>query len=149
MRKLITSLLLAVILVACTGQDPSPQVSQARIVLPPPGMQMAAGYFELENPGPQTLHIRSVSSDGFRMAEIHQTIVEEGLSKMREVKNVEIPGGTTRSFEPGGWHIMLMGYVGDPSASATIPVKIEMQPEGESARDVIIEFQVERAGAPG
>lgn len=139
-------LLTAVVLSACGGGDQSPQISKARVVLPPPGMQMAAGYFELENPGSAPLRVLSVKSSAFKMAEIHQTVIEDGLSKMREVEDVVVPAGQSKAFEPGGWHIMLMGYVDDPAALETLPVEIELQAGDAPPQRQTINFAVESVG---
>lgn len=148
MRNVLISLGLFLLVAACTPTDPTPKFSKQRIVVPPAG-QMAAGYFELENPGSEPLRILSVTASAFRMAEIHQTVVVDGMSRMREVKNVEVPAKSLRRFEPGGWHIMLMGYRQDPTAQSSLPVEIEWRLGEAPAQRTTLEFKTQSAGEAG
>ena len=71
-----------------------------------------AVYFTLHNTSDsdKTLMSVSVSSDVASEAQIHTTVMEEDVMKMRELTNgVKIQAGEMVSFESGGRHIMLMG----------------------------------------
>jgi copper(I)-binding protein len=43
------------------------------------------------------------------MAEIHESVVKDGMATMPAVAALEIPAGGTVELKPGGFHIMLMG----------------------------------------
>jgi hypothetical protein len=45
-------------------------------------------------------------ASGFRL---HSMIMEDGISKMRELKSVDIGPGQTIEFKPGGSHVMFVG----------------------------------------
>ena len=71
-----------------------------------------AVYFTLHNHGDsdKTLTSVSVSGDVANEAQIHTTVMEEDVMKMRELTDgVKIKAGEMVSFEPGGRHVMLMG----------------------------------------
>ena len=71
-----------------------------------------AVYFTLHNhsDSDKTLRSVSVSSDVASEAQIHTTVMEEDVMKMRELTDgVIIKAGEMVSFESGGRHIMLMG----------------------------------------
>ncbi|WP_334021323.1 copper chaperone PCu(A)C [Alteromonas sp. S015] len=71
-----------------------------------------AVYFTLHNhsDSDKTLTSVSVSSDVASEAQIHTTVMEEDVMKMRELTDgVKIKAGEMVSFESGGHHIMLMG----------------------------------------
>ena len=42
------------------------------------------------------------------MAMIHETVVENGVSKMRHAAEVTVPAKGSVAFTPGRWHLMLM-----------------------------------------
>ncbi|HZV20058.1 MAG TPA: copper chaperone PCu(A)C [Hyphomicrobiales bacterium] len=75
----------------------------------PPGAKAAAAYFTLQNTGSAPDTLMSVSSPVDESAQLHQTIRDGEVMKMREVKGgVAIPPGATVKFEPGGYHVMLL-----------------------------------------
>lgn len=139
---------LSLILVAC-GKAPEavlPEISAARISLPPPGAPMAAGYFELRNPGTMSVSLHAVSSPAFGAIEIHETVEVDGMSRMRQMEKVAIPGGERVSFEPGGRHLMLMASTLGADAPTAIPVELHFQAADGTALRLATSFAVESAG---
>lgn len=76
----------------------------------PKGAVVTAGYLTITNTGKTTDYLTGASLEGAGGAEIHQTIVEDGIAKMRPMAGgVEIGPGKTVSLEPNGIHIMFTG----------------------------------------
>lgn len=149
LRLLLPLFVLA--LAACgTAADPAPaaapEVTVARIVLPPPGAPMAAGYFELTNRGPSALELRGVSSTAFASIEMHETVEEQGLSRMRAIDSAKVAPGETLRFEPGGKHLMLMDpKLGDP-APPTLSLTLDLRAADGTSTSIQAPFTVEQAG---
>jgi len=59
--------------------------------------------------------------------EMHGTITVDGMSRMREHEQLEIPAGETLSFEPGGLHLMLMQATHAIPASGEIPFTLLLE----------------------
>lgn len=94
-------------------------VSDAWVRQVPPAARMTAGYLRVHNPGPAPLEIVGVESPQFGSIELHGTVMEDGVARMRHQDTVVIAPGETVSFEPGGLHLMLMQPVnGVPSSGA-------------------------------
>jgi len=74
----------------------------------PPGVTMMAGYATLKNEGDAPIKVFTVQSDAFRQSSIHETVVERGVSRMRELPRVDLAPGATIEMKPGGAHLMLM-----------------------------------------
>lgn len=74
----------------------------------PPGTAVQAGYVRLANSGASELRVVGASSPAFEAVEIHRTIEEDGVSRMRPVDFIVIPPGQSVALEPGGLHLMLM-----------------------------------------
>ena len=130
-----------------TAADAPPEVSHARILLPPPGGSMAAGYFEVRNPGAKELELRAVTSTAFGSVEMHETREEGGMSRMRRVETVAIPAGGNVSFEPGGKHLMLMeSRLGDEKPVQTLPMSLRVVSYDGSERVLEVPFGLEAAG---
>ncbi len=68
---------------------------------------MTAGYFVLENRGSETLRITAVTSPQFDHVEIHETVVENDVARMRPMHEIVVAPGARVVFEPGGMHLML------------------------------------------
>ncbi|MEO5558391.1 MAG: copper chaperone PCu(A)C [Dokdonella sp.] len=83
-------------------------VTDAWIRAAPPGANAVAGYATLKNTGDEIISILTVQSDAFRMTSLHETLVDEGVSKMRELHRLKIAPGETVQMQPGGMHLMLM-----------------------------------------
>jgi copper(I)-binding protein len=134
---------------AATLQTTTAQVRAARIVMPPPGAPMAAGYFELYNPGATALVLESLESNAFESVEMHETIEEAGVSRMRPLANATIAPGETLRFEPGGMHLMLMGS--KLASGAPVPASITMKlrlraASGGEVRELDTPFAVQQPG---
>jgi len=74
----------------------------------PPGVSTMAGYATLKNEGDAPVKVLTVQSDAFRQSSIHETVVERGVSKMRELPRVDLAPGATLEMKPGGAHLMLI-----------------------------------------
>jgi copper(I)-binding protein len=75
---------------------------------------MAAGYLRIGNHSGSDIRITRVSSPEYGAVEMHETVVEDGIARMRAIPVLEIANGETVVFERGGKHLMLMQPVGEP-----------------------------------
>ena len=85
------------------------------IARPIPGVRMGAGYLSLTNTTGQGIRITKVTSPHFESVEIHESVLEDGISRMLRLDEIEIPPGRTVRFEPGGKHLMIQYSVDTPT----------------------------------
>jgi hypothetical protein len=86
------------------------QIDHPWVRATPKGAVVTAGYLTITNTSKTTDYLTGASLEGAGGAEIHQTIVEDGIAKMRPMPGgVEIGPGKTVSLEPNGMHIMFTG----------------------------------------
>jgi len=106
--------LLAVILVsACSTEPQAPLVATDVVVTRPvPGMQMSAAYLSLTNHTDETIRISRVVSTQYESVQLHESIVKDGVARMRAIPVLEIPAGETIILKRGGKHLMLMHPTG-------------------------------------
>jgi periplasmic copper chaperone A len=110
----------------------------------PKGAKVGAGYMVIENKGaiPDRLVGGSVeAATGF---EIHDTVVEDGVMRMRQLAGLELPPGEPVEVKPGGRHIMFVD-LGYPLAAGQ---KAKGELRFERAGRLAIEFEVIGMGAP-
>lgn len=94
---------------ACGAPLPPLAAGDVEITRPVPGRQMSAGYLSLTNNTDQAIRITGVSSPQYRVVEIHETRIEDGVSRMRALPEIIVPARSTVALERGGKHLMLMG----------------------------------------
>ncbi len=57
-------------------------------------------------------------------AEVHQSLMDNGIMKMRAVPSLPIPAGAAVTFAPGGYHVMLMGLKQPLVAGQSFPLTL-------------------------
>jgi len=87
--------------------DATLAVSEPWIREAPPTTRVMAGYLTMVNASDTPVTVTSISSPDFEDAEIHRTVVEDGIARMLPVSQLEIPANSPIKFEPGGLHLML------------------------------------------
>ncbi len=98
-----------VLLIAGCGQPQAPLVATGvDITRPMPGMRMGAAYFVLTNNTDEPIRITGVTSPQFAAVEIHETRIEDGIARMREIDALVVPPRGNVTLERGGKHLMLM-----------------------------------------
>lgn len=117
---LFTALAAPLLLAACA--DPPPlYVDQAYVRVNPNPEAPSAGYFVVHG-GEAPVDLRGVLSDRALRIEMHESVDEGGMMKMKPVDAVAIPARTEVAFAPGGKHIMLFGINPEAVAQGTIPL---------------------------
>jgi copper(I)-binding protein len=108
------------IVLACSSEQPPLLAEDLKIVRPVPGMSMGAGYLTLENNSEKPISITRVHSPELVSVEMHESVLEDGVSRMYKLQEVVILPGQSVRFEPGGKHLMLR-------YRATIPARMTLQ----------------------
>lgn len=77
-------------------------------------------------------------------AQVHETINDNGVMKMRPVPSLALDPGKPVTFKPGGYHVMLTGLKGPLKVGDSFPLTLTF----EHAQPVTVTVQVEAAGGP-
>ncbi len=105
----------------------------------------AAAYVTLVG-GTQPDRLVGVTTDAATTAEVHESITDNGVMKMRPVTGgLEIKPGQTVELKPQSFHIMMMG--GKQPIEQGKPFKASLT--FEKAGSVDVEFAVQPVGSPG
>jgi len=132
------ALLVAVLLAGC-AEGRELEVREARVRAVIPGQDKTVGYFTARNTGDGDVVLSGASSPAARAVEIHTTIRDGDVARMRRLSEVVIPAGETVRFEPGSRHLMLFGVselgvsaeiVLETADGERIPVTFETIPVG-------------------
>jgi copper(I)-binding protein len=113
-------------LVACQqDQGPDVGIRDVEIYAPVPGSMTGVAYFVIDNNGSDLIVIESARSAQFDTVEIHETRVEDGVSRMRPVTSVNLPAGESVAFQPGGKHLMLMAPGEGVGVGSSVTIELE------------------------
>lgn len=113
---------------------------QAWVRATPPGAMMTAGFGRLENHSDYPLEITAYSSPEYFDVSLHQTVLENGISRMREVPGLSIPPHGEVKFAPGGYHLMFRM----PKPASGRHERVVLQIEVDGGQRFRFELPVER-----
>jgi copper(I)-binding protein len=102
----------------------------------PMATDMGAAYMTIEASALDELIGASVDMSVAMMTEVHETITENGASKMQEVERIEVSPDAPIEMKPGGYHVMLMGLKEPLVTGETISVTLKFSKAGEVTVDV-------------
>ena len=83
-----------------------------------------------------------VSAPVAAKAEVHESVTDNGIMKMRAAPSVAVPARTTVTFMPGGYHVMLMGLKQPLVAGQSFPLTVSFA----HAPPVTVEVKVQALG---
>ena len=148
--KMLTAIALACVMCASAASAHEYALKSIKIDHPfaratPPGAKTGGVFVTLENTGDRADRLMSVSSPVAGVAEIHETKLDAGMMKMREVGPLEVKAGETVQLKPGGYHVMLSELKRPLKAGDKFPMTLEF----ENAGAVEVSVWVEEMGAGG
>jgi copper(I)-binding protein len=131
----IALIVAALLLAACGAPQPPLVASDVEITRPMPGRHMSAGFLVLTNNTDADIRITRVTSPQFGAVEIHETTIEDGIARMRELGELVVPARGSVTLERGGKHLMLMQArdIGDA-------VSLQLFDEDAPVLDIVYSF---------
>ncbi len=116
------------------------QIDHPWIRATPKGSAVTAGYLTVSNHGKAADRLIGASLQGAGSAELHETTIENGIARMRPLRDgMELGAGQTVSLEPSGRHIMFF----DLTTSFEADTYVDGTLTFEKAGKVPVEFFVE------
>jgi copper(I)-binding protein len=102
-------------------------------------------YVTITDHGKPTTLVR-VSTPIAARAEMHQSLMRNGMMEMAPVRSLAIAPDAPITFSPGGYHIMLTGLTQPLSAGQTFPLTLIFADGGSITTTVTVQPMM--AGAP-
>ena len=137
MRLLVLSLL-AGNAMACDLKVESAWIREA-----PSNATSLAGYAVLSNGGARSITIVSAQSAAFSSVEMHESLTENGMAKMRGIDKLEIAAKAKVEFAPSGKHFMMINPKPGLRSGDAVAVKIK----DASGCDTTAQFKVSKGAA--
>tara|TARA_B100001123_G_C15138207_1_gene958335 strand:- start:603 stop:1025 length:423 start_codon:yes stop_codon:yes gene_type:complete len=110
-------------------------LSKTWVKASPRNARAGAGYLSIENLGSTDDSLIKVSSPIAGMSMIHDTVIEDGVAKMKHLDRFVIPAGKLAELKPGGLHIMLMGLKTQLNAGSKVTLTLKFLRAGSITVD--------------
>jgi copper(I)-binding protein len=94
-----------------------------------------AVYVTIVNGGGSPDALVSAVTDAAATVELHETVQEGGVMKMRPLTRFEVPGGGRLEMKPGGHHIMLLDLKRDLKPGDIVSVTLTFDKAGRMSVD--------------
>lgn len=101
---------------------------------PAPSAKATGAYVTLTNSGPADKLV-AAKSDVAMHTELHESLMVDGVMKMRAVESLDLPEGGKIEMKPGGLHIMLMGLNRPLEEGQIVPITLVF----ESGKEILVE----------
>ncbi|HWR66800.1 MAG TPA: copper chaperone PCu(A)C [Bellilinea sp.] len=145
-NRLVILLHLFLLLAACSKPPAGIRIDDAWVrasgVSSPMGetfsKPMTAAYLLITNDSHDTDRLLGAESPEARVVEIHQTVMQNDVASMQHMPSVEIPGGGTLKFEPGGYHLMLIDLQQPLAAGDEIEITLNFENAGPVTTTAIV-----------
>jgi copper(I)-binding protein len=106
--KFLALMCIALATYTAQSQVSTLRVTDAWIRAAPPGAMVLAGYMTVENSGPEDVKITAAESPQFGMIELHRTVIEDDIARMRRQPYFLVPAGGKLVLTPNDRHLMMM-----------------------------------------
>jgi periplasmic copper chaperone A len=97
----------------------------------PAGAKTGAAYMTLINNGGSGDRLLAAKTPVADAVQFHSVSEENGVSRMREMRAVEVPPGGKVTFSPGGMHIMVVGLKQPLKEGQTFPLSLTFEKAGK------------------
>ncbi len=74
----------------------------------PPGAKVTAAFMVVKNTSDKDIQIVKADSPAANTTELHNHINDNGVMRMRQVKEIALPAKGEAVMKPGGYHVMLI-----------------------------------------
>lgn len=131
-------------LAACSPRSDAPSAEGAEVRLNANPDAPAAGYMVLRG-GAQPVKLLRVVAQQAERVEMHESVMDKGLMRMKALDSVAVPAGGEVKFAQGGKHLMLFGI----APAAVKAGKLGLTLLFSDGRRLTVDAAVKPAGAPG
>ncbi len=108
--------------------------------------QMGTGAF-MHLTSKDGARLLSASSDVAAVVEIHEMAMDGNVMRMRPIRSLDLPPGSTVELKPGGYHMMLMDLKRPLATGERIKVELRLETRDKKLVTQPIEIEV-RPRAP-
>ena len=110
-----------------------------------PAQKTAGAYLDIRSR--DAARLVGVFSPQADASEIHHTVHDRGVVRMKPVKAIDLPPGETVRLAPGGYHIMLVGLKSPLKRGDSLPLTLRVAGEDGKLREIEVKVEVREPAA--
>ena len=99
-------------------------VSDAYVRMAPPGTPTTGAFMTIKNLGSADRKLLKADSPAAKTVELHNHINDNGVMKMRPVKEIDIKSQGQAELKPGSYHVMLIDLKGQLRGGDVVPITL-------------------------
>ena len=123
-RRLTLLLAASALSTSLLAADASLTVSDAYVRAVPPGTPTSLAFMTIKNSGNVDRKLVKADSPVAKTVELHNHTNENGVMKMRQVKEIEIKAKGQAELKSGSYHVMLIDLKQTLKEGDTVPVTL-------------------------
>lgn len=108
LRRLVLLLTAATTSTLLPAAEADLSVSDAYVRMAPPGTPTTGAFMTIKNSGSADRKLLRVDSPIAKTVELHNHINDNGVMKMRPVKEIDVKSNGQAELKPGSYHVMLI-----------------------------------------
>ena len=134
-KKLLKLFLFVITLLMTTEifAVPAIEIEKAWVVATEEGDDMSVAYMSILSH--EDLILTSITSPTIKTIEMHNTILEKGIMKMRMAHEIKIDRDKTFEFKSGGSHLMLMDFKGSLKTGQKVKMTLHFKDKKNQSFD--------------
>ena len=113
-------------------------VDRAWIRATAPGQTVSGAFMTLENKSATAYALSGVSFSGADVVEIHETSMADGVMRMRQVDQIDIPANGSAELKPGSYHVMLIGLDKELQAGTTESLTLTFSDDSQITIEALV-----------
>ena len=138
MKTLLRTLAFVVLMMPAVSHAHEVEVKDAWARATPGKAVNGAAFLTIENESPHAEKLIKATADVADRVELHTHLMENGVMKMRQVKDIPIPEYGTTALKPGSYHIMLLGLKAPLKEGTTFPLTLTFESAGTKTVTVTV-----------
>jgi hypothetical protein len=123
-RRFALLLAVAATLPAYAGEAADVSVADPYVRMVPPGTPTTGAFMVVKNDGSTDRKLVRADSPVAKAVELHNHINDNGVMKMRQVKEIDIKAKSETALKPGGYHVMLIDLKQALNEGETVPMTL-------------------------
>ena len=122
------------------------QVSEPWVRATVPQQKVSGAFMQLSSP--KDMRLVDIRSPVAGVVEIHESISDKGVAKMRPVVGIALPAGKTVELKLGGYHVMLLDLKLQLKAGESVPLTLVLEGKDRKRQTVEVKAAVRPLNTP-
>lgn len=123
-------------------------VADPYVRMVPQGVPTTAAFMTLKNTGAADRKLLRVDSSAAKTVELHNHINDNGVMRMRQVREVEIRARGQAELKPGSYHVMMIDLRQVLQEGDKVPLTLSFDDGSSEKVEAIVRMPTARTQAP-